>query len=214
MLKYLAALARAERPVRSRRIAIARLSILALIIAVAPTLVDWASHPSRTHTLDHSLDVLQAIAFGVLLTILIPSIALYDRPRGQRERFLKRAEDQNHLVGTVYLGPGLVDFLRREGTMPVSPYAESVSLTSTSSGLEFWSGARDPVCVATIAYGNIESIEWLEDLDHFGRPELRAKSRRVPLYAAPGWLRLSRRSSRNLYDALASTWKDRQRVTR
>jgi hypothetical protein len=56
--------------------------------------------------------------------------------------------------------------------------------------------------VATIEFSEIDSMRFIEDEQHFRRPEITTTKTTIPLYTAVGWLGLSRKSSRSLYDRL------------
>jgi hypothetical protein len=202
MLNYLVELARAKNPVRSRRYATLRLAILVVFIAVAPPLVSWGFQPHRGLVVDFSLDIVQIVAFSALIVVVVPSVALYSRQRRRRERFLRKNTDLGQSLGSVYLSPPLVAFMEREALTPLNRYTESVTLILKSSAIEFWSGGPMPSRAASITFNAIESVELEEDEEHFMRPKLWTRAGVIPLYATVGWIGISRRSSRRLYDRL------------
>src|ERR1019366_9699396 len=191
MLKYLVRFAR--NPVKSRRNIAMRLLIGVAIFVVGPPLLNWCVHPRGGFAFDFSLSGVLIVATSVFSIVFwAPVLAAYSRPRRQRERYLTRSVSRSQLVGSVYLTPNLLGFIEREAKTRLSPYTESVSLMSTSSAIEFWSGGASPIRTATMDFIAIDLVRFVEDEEHFPRPEIRTNVQTIPLYAAVGWLRISR----------------------
>jgi hypothetical protein len=141
----------------------------------------------------------------LVAAVWAPVLAFYIRPRRRRERYLTGRQNSVQVVQSVYLTPNLLRFVEREAETPVNPYSESMTLTSSSSALEFWSGGAAPVRAAIIDFAEIDSVRFLEDDDHFPRTEISVNRTPIPLYPVVGWLGISRKSSRRLYDRLVAS---------
>jgi hypothetical protein len=201
MLKYLVGFARD--PIRSRRRAAIRVLIVGVIFVVGPAALNWCIDPRAGLSFNFGLSGILVVASLALLTIFwAPAIVFYSRPRRQRERYLARNEDPSHFVSSVYLTPNLLAFIESKTHARVNPYVESLSLVFTPTSLEFWSGDSSPLRTATLDFAAIETVRFVDDEEHFRRPEIGVGTHTVPLYAAVGLLRVSRRSSRTLWTRL------------
>jgi hypothetical protein len=172
--------------------------------------VSWGFQRHHHLIVDFTFDIVPAVALAAVLVLVGPSIALYSRPRRQRERVLRNESEHGKFVGSVYLSPRLLAFIDREAGSRMNPYAESVTLISTPSAIEFWTGGPTPSRAAAIAISEIETVRFDKDEDHFVRPELRTSTGVIPLYATAGWIRVSRKSSQWLFSRLVVTLDEAQ----
>jgi hypothetical protein len=203
MLAYFARFA--LNPIKSRRNFLLRALVLTVLAVVAPAVVNWCVHPRGGFAFDFSFSgFVIVIVSAFILVFWVPILAAHNRARWQRERYLSKSVNRGQVVRSVYLTPNLLDFIEREAKTRLSPYAASVSVISTPSSVEFWSGGGSPIRAAAIDFTAIDLIRFVEDDEGFLRPEVRTSSQTIPLYAAIGWLGISRRSSKNLYDQLTS----------
>lgn len=194
-------------PVKSRRQVAKRLLILFVIFVAAPPLWDWIARPRDGFMFDFwESGVLIVFSSALLALYWVPTLAIYSRTRRQRERYLTRTLSPGEVVQSVYLTPNLLRFIESEAKARLNPYTESVSLVSTSSTIEFWTGGATPTRSATIDFSVIETVRFVEDDEHFQRPEITTAVQTIPLYAVVGLFRISRRSSRNLYDRILAAF--------
>jgi len=186
-----------------------RLLIPVGVFVLGPPLFSWIAHPSGGFTFNIWASGVLVVSFACLLAIfLAPAIAAYVRPRRQRERYLNHAVTPSQIVQSIYLTPNLFRFIEEHSKTRLSPFEESVSLVSTPSSIEFWSGGPHPIRCEIVEFTVIESVQLVEDDKKFPRPEIRLKMQTIPLYPTAGWLRISRASSRSLYDRLFAAFEE------
>ena len=105
-------------------------------------------------------------------------------------------------IYSVYLTTEIESFLRQES--PISPWADSVTISATTDGIQFWGGGSAPQLLAEIGSGTPISVRMECNSERFDRPILQIYGQEIPLYASGAWLGLSRSRSRALYAFLSS----------
>ncbi len=200
MLLYLVSLARSDKPVAARRRAIALLVlvfVISTLVAVLSIVVIAARNGRSSPGL---VFVLLAIIYLFFAVFFLVNIPLFCLPRWRREGALETQLGRR--VHSVYLTSEILRYVESNCAAKVNPYAESVSVVLTPAHLEFWAGGAKPALAVTLRFADISSLQLSSGPEGFPRPELSIDDTKIPLYAATGWLGISRTSSRRLYDQL------------
>lgn len=130
--------------------------VVAVVAFSAPALFRIGSTPRDETSFLASIAVAIALTFAIGLGLLWLMTLYVSR----REFFLGKAFPDCTLFHVAELGPGIVDFLTREGKSSGRHFRSlSVTVVILRNRLEFWSGGRKPSRIATVPKEQLRQVD-------------------------------------------------------
>ncbi len=151
------------------------------------------------------------LVYAICFIFVLLPVGVYSSSRWRREHALKL--NSRSPIFSVYLNTQLVSVLARQPGPRVGPYAESVSLGFDKTGITFWGdrGLRSPV--GYIDFESVQTVTFETGSDGFARPVIKLADSELALFAATGWMGLTNRASRRLFDTLTDAVAARRKTT-